>query len=192
MYHASSGGAECSSALVNLKDALYTLADPWTVTCADADTAGACSALAGLPRAGCLACACVVCAWAWRVGRLLADAGMLTDDDLFIMIPAQPCFCPQCTACWQILKQLCGVMLRSSCRSELLPLARAQSKVRVWCAVQGQSKVPAPQAQIIFSSLPLWSAFFAAVLMQGDSMGPSGWAGGLLILAAGLFASRRS
>ncbi|CAK0743539.1 hypothetical protein CVIRNUC_001478 [Coccomyxa viridis] len=57
---------------------------------------------------------------------------------------------------------------------------------------QGQSKVPAPQAQIIFSSLPLWSAFFAAVLMQGDSMGPSGWAGGLLILAAGLFASRRS
>ena len=105
----------------------------------------------------------------------LQDAGMLTDDDLFIMIPAQPCFCPQCTACWQILKPLCGVMLCSSCRSEPLPLARAQSKVRVWCAVQGQSKVPAPQAQIIFSSLPLWSAFFAAVLMQGDSMGPSGW-----------------
>ncbi|CAL5219340.1 g1154 [Coccomyxa viridis] len=57
---------------------------------------------------------------------------------------------------------------------------------------QGQSKVPAPQAQIIFSSLPLWSAFFAAVLMQGDSMGPSGWAGGLLIIAAGLIASRKS
>ena len=116
-HHASSGGAECSSALVNLKDALCTLAEPWTVTCADADTAGACSALAGLSRAGCLACACVVCAWAWRIGRLLADAGMLTDNDLIIVIPAQPCFCPQCAACWQILKQLCWVMLRSSCRS---------------------------------------------------------------------------
>ena len=58
--------------------------------------------------------------------------------------------------------------------------------------MQGQSKVPAPQAQIIFSSLPLWSAFFAAVLMQGDTMGPSGWAGGLLIIAAGLIASKKS
>lgn len=75
----------------------------------------------------------------------------------------------------------------SQCGTTSLQPRRAVSVVS-----QGQSKVPAPQAQIIFSSLPLWSAFFAAVLAQGDSMGPSGWAGGFLILAAGLIASRKS
>jgi drug/metabolite transporter (DMT)-like permease len=52
--------------------------------------------------------------------------------------------------------------------------------------------VPASQAQIIFSSLPLWSALFAAMLLQqGERMGLLGWCGGLSILAAGLLASRR-
>lgn len=58
-------------------------------------------------------------------------------------------------------------------------------------AAQGQSKVPAAHAQIIFSSLPLWSALFAGLLLQGDKMGVLGWMGGLSILAAGVFASRR-
>jgi drug/metabolite transporter (DMT)-like permease len=51
--------------------------------------------------------------------------------------------------------------------------------------------VPAAQAQIIFSSLPLWSALFAALLLQGERMGAFGWAGGLLIICAGVVASRR-
>ncbi len=56
---------------------------------------------------------------------------------------------------------------------------------------QGQKRVPAAQAQIIFSSLPLWSALFAALLLQGERMGAFGWAGGLLIICAGVVASRR-
>ncbi len=57
--------------------------------------------------------------------------------------------------------------------------------------LQGQSKVPAAQAQIIFSSLPLWSAFFAGLLLHGEKMGVLGWLGGLTILFAGLVASRK-
>jgi drug/metabolite transporter (DMT)-like permease len=56
---------------------------------------------------------------------------------------------------------------------------------------QGQKKVPAAEAQIIFSSLPLWSALFAAALLEGEKMGGIGWAGGLLIVCAGIVASRK-
>ncbi len=58
-------------------------------------------------------------------------------------------------------------------------------------SAQGQSKVPAAQAQIIFSSLPLWSALFAALLLHGEKMGIYGWLGGLIILLAGIVASRK-
>ena len=54
---------------------------------------------------------------------------------------------------------------------------------------QGQSSVPAAQSQVIFSSLPLWSALFA-VLLLNETLGPLGWAGGLSIVGAGLIASR--
>lgn len=55
---------------------------------------------------------------------------------------------------------------------------------------QGQSSVPAAQSQVIFSSLPLWSALFATLLMQNENMGLLGWAGGMTIVVAGLVASR--
>lgn len=58
-------------------------------------------------------------------------------------------------------------------------------------SAQGQSKVPAAQAQIIFSSLPLWSAFFAAMLLHGEKMGIYGWLGGLIIVLAGIVTSRK-
>lgn len=57
--------------------------------------------------------------------------------------------------------------------------------------MQGQKRVPAAQAQIIFSSLPLWSALFAALLLRGEVMGASGWLGGSLITCAGIIASRK-
>jgi drug/metabolite transporter (DMT)-like permease len=52
--------------------------------------------------------------------------------------------------------------------------------------------VPAAQAHVLFSSLPLWSALFAALLLlQGEHIGAFGWAGGLLITCARVIASRR-
>ena len=63
--------------------------------------------------------------------------------------------------------------------------------LKALCYDQGQKRVPAAQAQIIFSSLPLWSALFAVLLLQGERMGGFGWAGGLLIVCAGLIASRQ-
>ena len=52
--------------------------------------------------------------------------------------------------------------------------------------MQGQGVVPASQAQVILTSVPLWSAIFAAWLVPGESMGPLAWAGGGTLLTAGV------
>lgn len=57
--------------------------------------------------------------------------------------------------------------------------------------LQGQSSVPAAQAQVLYSSTPLWSALLAALLLSGgEAMSPLGWAGGLAIVIASLVAAR--
>ncbi|KAK9824226.1 hypothetical protein WJX72_008663 [[Myrmecia] bisecta] len=56
---------------------------------------------------------------------------------------------------------------------------------------KGQTTVPAAQSQVIYSSMPLWSALFAYLLLSGETMGPSGWVGGAAIVTAGLVASRK-
>lgn len=53
----------------------------------------------------------------------------------------------------------------------------------------GQGRVGAAQAQVIYSSTPLWSALFSMVLIGTDAMGPTGWVGGAMIVGAGLLAS---
>lgn len=45
------------------------------------------------------------------------------------------------------------------------------------------------QAQVIFSSKPLWAAGLAWVLLGGEELGPLTWAGGAAVAAAGLVAS---
>eukprot|EP00884_Botryococcus_braunii_P002767 jgi/Botrbrau1/12491/Bobra.0169s0038.1 len=52
----------------------------------------------------------------------------------------------------------------------------------------GQSHVPSAQAQVIYSTTPLWSALFAGLLIPGESLGWLGWSGGLTIVAAGFYA----
>ncbi|CAL8460827.1 g358 [Coccomyxa elongata] len=73
----------------------------------------------------------------------------------------------------------------------LLWSALGPGALAAYLQTRGQSKVPAAQAQIIFSSLPLWSALFAALLLHGEKMGIYGWLGGLIILLAGIVASRK-
>ncbi|BDA41739.1 hypothetical protein COCOBI_02-5320 [Coccomyxa sp. Obi] len=73
----------------------------------------------------------------------------------------------------------------------LLWSALGPGALAAYLQTRGQSKVPAAQAQIIFSSLPLWSALFAAMLLHGEKMGIYGWLGGLIILLAGIVASRK-
>ena len=61
----------------------------------------------------------------------------------------------------------------------------------MWCAMlQGQASVPAAQAQVIYSSMPLWSAGIASVVLTNEMLGPLGWVGGLAIIAAGLIAAQ--
>lgn len=57
-------------------------------------------------------------------------------------------------------------------------------------ALQGQSKVPSSQAQIFYSSTPIWSAIIAMLVLREEGMGSLGWLGGFGILAAGLVAGR--
>lgn len=55
--------------------------------------------------------------------------------------------------------------------------------------MQGQKDVPPAEAQVIFSSVPLWSAAFAWLLLGGEQLGPLTWVGGSTLVAAGLVAS---
>ena len=54
---------------------------------------------------------------------------------------------------------------------------------------QGQRHVQPAEAQVIFSSKPLWAASLAWVLLGGEELGPLTWAGGAALAAAGLVAS---
>ena len=54
---------------------------------------------------------------------------------------------------------------------------------------QGQSTVPASEAQVIFSTTPLWSVAFAWVLLGGEPISERTWIGGTAVLLAGLLAS---
>lgn len=58
--------------------------------------------------------------------------------------------------------------------------------------LQGQSLLPdASKAQIIFCSVPLWSALMAALVLPGekDQIGLATWLGGGVIAAASLVAA---
>ena len=58
--------------------------------------------------------------------------------------------------------------------------------------VQGQSSVPPAQAQVLYSTTPLWSALIAWWLLSNsdEAMSPVGWAGGLALVVATIIASR--
>lgn len=55
--------------------------------------------------------------------------------------------------------------------------------------LQGQKTVAPAQAQVIFSSKPLWSAGLAWFLLGGEELGPMTWVGGATLVVAGLIAS---
>lgn len=57
---------------------------------------------------------------------------------------------------------------------------------------QGQKSVPPAQAQVVFSSKPLWAAGLAWVLLGGEQLGPLTWLGGGVLVAAGLVAATES
>lgn len=58
--------------------------------------------------------------------------------------------------------------------------------------VKGQREVAPAEAQVIFSSKPLWSAALAWVLLGGEELGPLSWVGGGILVVAGILASTGS
>ncbi|KAI3428811.1 hypothetical protein D9Q98_007628 [Chlorella vulgaris] len=56
---------------------------------------------------------------------------------------------------------------------------------------KGQSVVPPAEAQVIFSTVPLWSLAFAYLLLGGEPMSEKTLIGGAAVIAAGLIASRK-
>lgn len=55
--------------------------------------------------------------------------------------------------------------------------------------VKGQSLVSPTDAQVVFATVPLWSALIAAAFLPGEVVGPMAWAGGAGMLLAGLVAA---
>lgn len=56
---------------------------------------------------------------------------------------------------------------------------------------QGQSVVPPADAQVIFSTMPLWSIAFAFLLLGGEPLSEYTVVGGAAVVAAGIIASRK-
>lgn len=56
--------------------------------------------------------------------------------------------------------------------------------------MQGQSKVSAARAQVLFSTTPIWSTIFAVALLHESALQPTEIAGGALIIFASLLATR--
>lgn len=65
---------------------------------------------------------------------------------------------------------------------ELLYLALFTTAVAQWLQTVGQSRVGAQESAIIFSLDPVYGAGFSWLLL-GENFGPTGWAGGALIVA---------
>ncbi|DBA65614.1 TPA: hypothetical protein ACH3X2_002675 [Trebouxia sp. C0005] len=55
---------------------------------------------------------------------------------------------------------------------------------------QGQAVVPSAQSQVIYSTVPLWSAVLAFKFMPEETMGTIGYAGGAVVILAGVLATR--
>jgi drug/metabolite transporter (DMT)-like permease len=55
----------------------------------------------------------------------------------------------------------------------------------------GQRYIPAATANLIYTTQPLYTAFFAWLLL-GETLGPLGYAGGVIILLAVLLVSTDS
>ena len=55
---------------------------------------------------------------------------------------------------------------------------------------QGQAVVSSAQSQVIYSTVPVWSAILAFQFMPEETMGQTGYAGGVLVILAGFLATR--
>ncbi|PSC76827.1 GPI mannosyltransferase 2 isoform A [Micractinium conductrix] len=55
--------------------------------------------------------------------------------------------------------------------------------------VKGQSLVSPSAAQIVFCTIPIWSALLAAAVLPGEPVGQGTWLGGAVVAAAGLVAA---
>ena len=57
------------------------------------------------------------------------------------------------------------------------------------CLLQGQSLVSPTEAQILFSTVPLWSILFVTLALGGEGGGLSTWLGGAAMVVAGVVAA---
>ena len=61
--------------------------------------------------------------------------------------------------------------------------------VSAYLHVKGQSMVSPTDAQIIFTSVPLWSAIIASIFLPDEKIGALTWIGGAGLVSAGLIAT---
>ena len=83
-----------------------------------------------------------------------------------------------------------SLILSPSCLFACLGLLPANMLSIAALSLQGQSKASSSQAQIFYSSTPIWSALIAMILLREEGMSSLGWLGGLGILTAGIIAGR--
>lgn len=84
---------------------------------------------------------------------------------------------------------LCGGSLPVTALLLLLWSAVGPGACSAYLHVKGQSLVGPTDAQVVFSTTPLWSALIAAVCLPGERVGTLTWLGGAGMLGAGLLAA---
>lgn len=65
----------------------------------------------------------------------------------------------------------------------VLYLALVATALTTWLQTEGQRRVAAPEAGVLYSMEPVWAALFAALVL-GERLGPSGWVGAAAIVGA--------
>lgn len=91
------------------------------------------------------------------------------------------------------VEQVCNSLRRRRHARRVLSLQRRPTSAALACdpicGVQGQSLVSPSAAQIVFCTIPIWSALLAAAVLPGEPVGQGTWLGGAVVAAAGLVAA---
>ena len=74
--------------------------------------------------------------------------------------------------------------------SYILWAAVGSGAASAYLHVKGQSMVTATDAQLVFSTVPLWSAIISAVMIDDERLGLLTWCGGAMMILAGLVSAQ--
>lgn len=136
-------------------------------------------------------------ALAWLLAEVATESTRTLDEPLLASVAAAgaealdpaaggPVALPRHLGALAVLQLLLG---HAGTAAALLWTGLGPGALSSYLQALGQRTVPAAQAQMLYSSTPVWAAAIAQLLLGDQGLGPMGWAGGAVMLAAALAAA---